>query len=433
MPINVSTALLGQLASGSEFREKLGHVRDSADTLKAKNGAGSDFLGWLDLPESMQSALPTILETAKHIRECSDIVLVIGIGGSYLGAKAAIDFLRSPMYNMLPKSTPDIHFLGTSLSSSALCDVLSLCEDKEVSAIMVSKSGSTLESGLAFRFVRQMLKEKYGDEYGKRIYVVTDPDSGMLKQMADSEGYTVFPIPKDVGGRYSVLSAAGLLPIAIADVDVSEILHGARDAKAQFFDSENHYNACHNYVAVRHLLNEFGKKVELFVSYSPTLTMFTEWLKQLFGESEGKRDKGIYPSSATFPADLHSIGQFIQEGTPLLFETHLHVTKDSKPLVLYRSSEPDGLEYMDGKTLGDIEKTVFRAVIMAHSSGGTPQITIEISERNEYNLGYLFYFFQLACAISGYTLGVNPFDQPGVEEYKKNIYALLGKSEQGDR
>lgn len=399
-------------------------------TLHAKTGLGNDFLGWLTLPTDYdKEEFARIQAAAEKIRRDTDILIVIGIGGSYLGARAAIEFLRSPLYNAKKKDTPDIYFAGNSISSTALCELLSLCEGKRVSVNVISKSGTTTEPAIAFRVFRSYLERTVGAEEARhRIYVTTDKARGTLKGLADREGYATFVVPDDIGGRFSVLTAVGLLPIAAAGCDIAALMQGAKDAQDALCDPDLSKNDCYRYAAARTMLYRKGRAVEMLVSYEPSCTLLAEWWKQLYGESEGKDGKGLFPASATFSTDLHSLGQFVQDGTNLLFETVLDIEKPQLEWTIEEDPENiDGLNFLTGRTMAEVNRKAFEGTVLAHADGGTPTLVLRVPAADEYSLGYLVYFFEKACAISGYMLGVNPFDQPGVESYKKNMFALLGK------
>ena len=368
-------------------------------------------------------------EIVEKIKKDTDVFVVIGIGGSYLGARAAIEFLTSPNYNALAKDTPQIYFTGNSISSSALADIIELCEGKDVSINMISKSGTTTEPAIAFRVFRDMLEKKYGKDGAKeRIYCTTDKARGTLKQLADKEGYETFVVPDDVGGRYSVLTAVGLLPIAVAGADIDALMAGAKKAQDEFNNDDLYSNDCYKYAALRNILYNKGYSTEIMVSYEPAYTLMNEWFKQLYGESEGKDKKGIFPASVIFSTDLHSLGQYIQDGRRNLFETVVLFEKCKKEITLGEDpTNVDGLNFLTGKTMGFVNQKAFEGTVLAHNDGGVPNIVLDVEEMDESNLGYLIYFLEKACAISGYILGVNPFNQPGVESYKKNMFALLGK------
>ena len=411
--------------SGIEAQVKAAHT-----ALHNGTGLGNDFIGWVDLPTNYdKEEFARIKKAAEKIKKDTDVFVVIGIGGSYLGARAAIEFLTSPNYNALAKDTPQIYFTGNSISSSALADIMELCEGKDVSINMISKSGTTTEPAIAFRVFRDMLEKKYGKEGAKeRIYCTTDKARGTLKELADKEGYETFVVPDDVGGRYSVLTAVGLLPIAVAGADIDALMAGAKKAQDEFNNDDLYTNDCYKYAAIRNILYNKGYSTEIMVSYEPAYTMMNEWFKQLYGESEGKDNKGIYPSSVIFSTDLHSLGQYIQDGKRNLFETVVLFDKCKKEITL--GTDPtnvDGLNFLSGKTMSFVNQKAFEGTILAHNDGGVPNIVLNVEQMDEANLGYLIYFLEKACAVSGYILGVNPFNQPGVESYKKNMFALLGK------
>ncbi len=409
------------------FREQ---VKMAHTMLEQKSGLGNDFLGWLDLPVDYDKAeFQRIKYAAKKIQSDTDVLIVVGIGGSYLGARAAIEFLKSPYYNNLPKSTPDIYFAGNSISGAALSDILALCKGRRVSVNIISKSGTTTEPAVAFRVLRKYLEAEYGQaEAAKRIYCTTDKARGTLKQLADREGYECFVIPDDVGGRFSVLTAVGLLPIAVCGADIDALMAGAAAARAEYSDPDLANNDCYRYAAFRNALYRKGKEIELLVSYEPRFTMMAEWFKQLYGESEGKDGKGLFPASVTFSTDLHSMGQYIQDGKRVLFETVVTIGDGGADVVIEKEeNDGDGLNFLAGKTMSYVNEKAFEGTVLAHTDGGVPNFVIALDKADEEHLGRLIYFFEKACAISGYLLGVNPFDQPGVESYKKNMFALLGK------
>lgn len=406
---------------------------DAKELLVSKTGPGNDFLGWIDLPVNYdKEEFARIKKAAAKIQSDSEVLLVIGIGGSYLGARAAIEFLRHGFYNMISKEqrkTPEIYFVGNSISSTYLKNLVDVIGDRDFSINMISKSGTTTEPAIAFRVLKEMMEKKYGkEEAAKRIYATTDKARGSLKSLATEEGYETFVVPDDVGGRYSVLTAVGLLPIAAAGCDIDAMMKGAADAREQYTDCDIEKNDCYKYAAARNILYRKGKAVEMMVSYEPDYTMMNEWFKQLFGESEGKDGKGLFPSSAIFSTDLHSMGQYIQQGERLLFETAVVFDKPKHVINIEADAEnADGLNFLAGKTMDFVNEKAFQGTVLAHCDGGVPNIILELPEMNEYEFGYLVYFLEKACAISGYTLGVNPFNQPGVESYKKNMFALLGK------
>jgi len=408
-------------------------VQAAHNMIHNKTGAGSDFLGWVDLPYNYdKKEFARIKAAAEKIKSDSDVLVVIGIGGSYLGAKAAIDMLSHSFYNLLPKdkrTTPQIYFAGNSISSTYLADLVELIKDKHISVNVISKSGTTTEPSIAFRIFRDLLEKKYGKEgAAKRIYATTDKKKGALKKLADEEGYETFVIPDDVGGRYSVLTAVGLLPIAVSGADIDQMMKGAQDAATQYSVFSLKDNPCYQYAAIRNILYRKGKTIELMVNYEPALHYFSEWWKQLYGESEGKDQKGIFPAAVDFSTDLHSMGQYIQEGLRNLFETVINVSKPKKDIIIEEEKDDiDGLNFLAGKTIDFVNKKAFEGTLLAHTDGKVPNLVVTIPEINEYYFGNLVYFFEKACGISGYLLGVNPFDQPGVEAYKKNMFALLGK------
>ncbi len=393
-----------------------------------KTGEGSDFLGWVDLPENYdREEFARIKKAAEKIRKDSDVLVVIGIGGSYLGAKAAIDFLNGPFYNDTAKTK--IVYAGNSISPNYLNSLLKSIEGLDVSVNIISKSGTTTEPAIAFRIFKQYLENKYGKEEAKnRIYATTDKEKGALKKLADAEGYETFVVPDDVGGRFSVLTAVGLLPIAVSGADIDKLMEGANDARVLYGEDDLKTNECYQYAAVRNILHRKGKAVEMLVNYDPELQYFTEWWKQLFGESEGKDGKGIFPAGVSFSTDLHSMGQYIQDGVRLLFETVLYVENSKTDIVIEADKDNvDGLNFLSGKTVDFVNKKAFEGTLLAHTDGNAPNLIIKLKALDEYTLGQLIYFFEKACGISGYVLGVNPFNQPGVESYKKNMFALLGK------
>ncbi|MBU5440736.1 glucose-6-phosphate isomerase [Paenibacillus sp. MSJ-34] len=408
-------------------------VRVAHEQLHNKTGAGSDYLGWIDLPTNYdKEEFARIQQAAGKIQSDSEVLVVIGIGGSYLGARAAIEMLSHSFYNMLPKEqrrTPEVYFAGNNISSTYVNHLIQLIGDRDFSVNVISKSGTTTEPAIAFRIFRALLEKKYGkEEARKRIYATTDREKGALKKLATEEGYESFVIPDDVGGRYSVLTAVGLLPIAVAGIDIAEMMNGAADASKEFSNPNLAENASYQYAAVRNALYRKGKTTEILVNYEPALHFVSEWWKQLYGESEGKDHKGIYPASVDFSTDLHSMGQFIQEGTRNLFETVIQVAEVPSQITI--ESDPDdldGLNFLTGKTMDFVNKKAFEGTMLAHSDGGVPNLIVTIPDMTPYTFGYLVYFFEKACGISGYLLGVNPFDQPGVEAYKKNMFALLGK------
>ncbi len=403
------------------------------ETLVAKTGAGNDFLGWIDLPVDYdKEEFSRIKAAAKKIREDSDVLLVIGIGGSYLGARAAIEFLGHSFANCVDKSVrkaPEIYFVGNSISSTYVKHLMDVIGDRDFSINMISKSGTTTEPAIAFRVFKAMLEEKYGKvEAAKRIYATTDKEKGALKKVADEEGYETFVVPDDVGGRFSVLTAVGLLPIAVSGADIDALMAGAASGRERALHAKFEENDAVLYAALRNILYNKGKSVEILANYEPCVHFVSEWWKQLYGESEGKDQKGIFPASVDLTTDLHSMGQYIQDGNRFLFETVIDIEKSREEIII--GTEPvdlDGLNYLAGKTVDFVNKSAMNGTVLAHTDGLVPNFMIHIPEVNEFYLGELFYFFEFACGVSGYLLGVNPFNQPGVESYKKNMFALLGK------
>ncbi len=405
-------------------------VKAAHEMVETKSGLGNDFLGWVTLPTDYdKEEFARIKKAAEKIKNDTDILVVIGIGGSYLGARAAIEFLKSHYYNNLAKNTPQIYFAGNSISGSALNELLQLCEGKRVSVNIISKSGTTTEPAVAFRVFRKLLEERYGEaEAAKRIYCTTDKARGTLKALADEKGYECFVVPDDVGGRFSVLTAVGLLPIAAAGADIDAIMKGAALAQKEYANPDINANDCYKYAAVRNAMYRKGKAIELLVSYEPRFTMMAEWWKQLYGESEGKDNKGLFPASVTFSTDLHSMGQYVQDGARILFETVVTIGDCGSDVVIEaEQTNGDGLNFLAGKPMSFVNEKAFEGTVLAHTDGAVPNFVISVDKADEENLGRLIYFFEKACAISGYMLGVNPFDQPGVESYKKNMFALLGK------
>ncbi|MBQ7106391.1 MAG: glucose-6-phosphate isomerase [Clostridia bacterium] len=407
-----------------------GQVKLANDLVDSKEGLGNDFLGWVTLPTDYdKEEFARIKKAAEKIKSDTDVLVVIGIGGSYLGARAAIEFLKGHYYNDLNDGTPDIYFAGNSISGSALSDLLKICENKRVSVNIISKSGTTTEPAIAFRVFRKLLEERYGEEEAaKRIYCTTDKARGTLKQLADAKGYECFVVPDDVGGRFSVLTAVGLLPIAAAGADIDKLMAGAADAAKDYSVADIEKNDCYKYAAYRNAMYRRGKAIELLVSYEPRFTLMAEWWKQLYGESEGKDNKGLFPASVVFSTDLHSMGQYVQDGARIMFETVVTIGDCGSDIIIEKEdNDGDGLNFLAGKPLSFVNSKAFEGTVLAHTDGGVPNFVIEVDKADEENLGRLIYFFEKACAISGYMLGVNPFDQPGVESYKKNMFALLGK------
>ena len=430
MAIKLNDKYVSSFIGAHELENVQAQVNAADKTLREKSGAGNAFLGWVDLPDNYdKEEFARIQVAAEKIQKSCDVLVVIGIGGSYLGARAAIEFVKSPLYNDLVKGTPKIYFAGNNISSTALTELISICEGKDVCVNVISKSGTTTEPAVAFRVFKSMLVEKYGEEGAKdRIFVTTDKCRGTLKQFSDAAGYETFVVPDDVGGRYSVLTAVGLLPIAVAGIDIDDVMAGAASAREAYSSSDIAKNDVLKYAAIRNILARKGKTTEILVGYEPYMLMLNEWWKQLYGESEGKDNKGIFPASVIFSTDLHSLGQYIQDGQRNLFETVINVKDCGAEFVI--PSDPanvDGLNFISGKTLDYVNKKAMLATLIAHNDGGVPNVLLEIDNRSAYSFGYIVYFFELACAVSGYMLGVNPFDQPGVEAYKKNMFALLGK------
>ena len=408
-------------------------VMDAKALLLSREGAGNDFLGWIDLPEDYdKEEFDRIKKAARKIQEDSEVLLVIGIGGSYLGARAAIEFLRHSFYNMVDKSirkTPEIYFVGNSISSTYIKHLMDVIGERDFSINMISKSGTTTEPAIAFRVFKEMMEKKYGkEEAAKRIYATTDKARGSLKKLATEEGYETFVVPDDVGGRFSVLTAVGLLPIAVSGADIDKLMEGAQAGRKYAVEADFDDNDALQYAALRNILLRKGKTVEILANYEPGVHFVSEWWKQLYGESEGKDQKGILPASVDLTTDLHSMGQFIQDGARIIFETVLNVETSREEILI--GEEPvdlDGLNYLAGKTVDFVNKNAMNGTILAHTDGQVPNLIVNIPEVNEFYLGQLFYFFEFACGVSGYLLGVNPFNQPGVESYKKNMFALLGK------
>lgn len=408
-------------------------VKLAHELLKNKTGAGSDFLGWINLPNDYdKEEYSRLKKTAEKIRNDADILIVIGIGGSYLGAKACIESLNTSFFNLLSRDerkSPQIFFAGNSISSTYLSELIEFVKDKSIYVNVISKSGTTTEPALAFRFFKELLEKKYGkDGARQRIIATTDKSRGALKNLANEEGYETFIIPDDVGGRFSVLTPVGLLPIAVSGVDIDQLMKGAQDAVKDFEIDDIDKNDCYRYAAVRNILYRKGYTTEILASYEPSLSFFSEWWKQLFGESEGKDKKGIYPSSVNLSTDLHSLGQYIQDGMRNLMETVINVESPLKDITIKEmEGDIDGLNYLTGKTVDFVNKKAFAGTLLAHLDGGVPNMVVNIPKINAYNIGYMIYFFEKACAISGHLSAVNPFNQEGVESYKKNMFALLGK------
>ncbi len=430
MALKLNDKYVKSFITDEELNAMASAVEDAHQKIEDKSGEGSDFLGWVDLPVNYdKEEFDRIKKAAQKIKEDSKALVVIGIGGSYLGARAAIEFCTSQNYNLVSKDTPNIYFSGNSISGNSLSELVDLVKDVDFSINVISKSGTTTEPAIAFRIFRDLLIKKYGEEEAaKRIYVTTDKAKGTLKEFSDKAGYETFVVPDDVGGRYSVLTAVGLLPIAVAGIDIDKMMQGAQDAREAYSVCDIQKNDCYKYAAIRNILLGKGKAVELMVAYEPDFTMMNEWFKQLFGESEGKDGKGIFPASVVCSTDLHSMGQYIQDGVRMLFETSVMFTKPKREVVIEEDNvNADGLNFLAGKTMDFVNRKAYQGTLLAHVDGGVPNICIEVPEMNEYEFGYLVYFFEKACAVSGYVLGVNPFNQPGVESYKKNMFALLGK------
>ncbi|MBQ2897811.1 MAG: glucose-6-phosphate isomerase [Clostridia bacterium] len=419
--------------SEKEMQEMKEKVEKAHKTLHEKTGEGNDFLGWLDLPENYdKQEFERVKKAAEKIKENSDVLIVIGIGGSYLGAKAGLSMLTHTFYDALEKDkrkTPSVLFAGNSISSTYLCDLIEHLGDKDFSVNVISKSGTTTEPAIAFRVFKELLENKYGKDGAKeRIFATTDGKRGALKQLCDAEGYETFVIPDDVGGRFSVLTPVGLLPLAVGGADIDKIMEGAQKARNDFKECDLDKNICYQYAAARNVLYEKGYTTEIMVNYEPSMHYFSEWWKQLYGESEGKDNKGIFPASVEFSTDLHSLGQYIQDGRRNLFETVINIEETKKSFVIKEDKDNiDGLNFLAGKTLDYVNKKAFEGTLLAHTDGKAPNFVISVPKADDENFGYLVYFFEKACAISGYILGVNPFNQPGVEAYKKNMFALLGK------
>ena len=423
--------------AGFISEEEIGYMsrltEQAKDVLVSKNGAGNDFLGWIDLPVDYdKEEFSRIEKAAEKIKKDSDVLIVIGIGGSYLGARAAIEFLRHGFYNSLPKEkrgTPEIYYVGNSISSTYLQGVIDVIGDRDFSVNVISKSGTTTEPAIAFRIFKKMLEDKYGqEEAAKRIYATTDKARGALKDLATKEGYESFVVPDDVGGRFSVLTAVGLLPIAVSGADIKALMDGAASGRELALNEKFEDNEAMKYAAIRNILLRKGKSVEVLANYEPALHYIGEWWKQLYGESEGKDQKGIFPAAVDFTTDLHSMGQFIQDGARIMFETVMNVEEARETITIEKEAEDlDGLNYLAGKTMDFVNKSAMNGTILAHTDGNVPNLMIKIPKMDEFHLGQLFYFFEFACGGSGYILGVNPFNQPGVESYKRNMFALLGK------
>lgn len=426
-------SLACNVISDDEIKSMEKIVSAAKEVLLSRNGAGNDFLGWIDLPVAYDvEEFGRIKKAAEKIQSDSEVLLVIGIGGSYLGARAAIEFLRHSFYNSVSseiRKTPEIYYCGNNLSGTYLSQLIDVIGDRDFSVNVISKSGTTTEPAVAFRIFKKMLEKKYGKEgAAKRIYATTDKERGALKSLATEEGYETFVVPDDVGGRFSVLTAVGLLPIAVSGADISKLMEGAASMREVCLNKGFAENEALKYAAIRNILLRKGKSVEILCNYEPVFHYIAEWWKQLYGESEGKDQKGIFPASVDLTTDLHSMGQFIQDGSRIMFETVMELEKPSFDITLEEEpADLDGLNYLKGKTLDFINKNAMRGTQLAHTDGNVPNLTIKVPEQNEFYLGQLFYFYEFACGVSGYVLGVNPFNQPGVESYKKNMFALLGK------
>lgn len=423
----------GAFIRGHEIQSMKKIAEAAKAELLGREGAGNDFLGWIDLPVDYdKEEFARIKKAAQKIKEDSEVLIVIGIGGSYLGARAAIEFLRHSFYNMVPKEvrkTPEIYFTGNNISSTYMKHLIDVIGDRDFSVNIISKSGTTTEPAIAFRIFKELLEKKYGkEEASGRIYATTDKARGALKKLADEEGYEEFVVPDDIGGRFSVLTAVGLLPIAVSGADIDRLMEGAASGREMAMDRAFEENDALLYAAVRNILHRKGKGVEVLANYEPGLHYVSEWWKQLYGESEGKDQKGIFPASVDLTTDLHSMGQFIQDGSRIMYETVLNVEESGEEITI--AEEPadlDGLNYLAGKNVDFVNKSAMNGTILAHTDGNVPNLIVNIPRQDEFSLGQLFYFFEFACGVSGYILGVNPFDQPGVESYKKNMFALLGK------
>ena len=430
MALKLECGYLKGFIGEHEYAAMASQVESAHALLASGKGPGNDFLGWVDLPTNYdKEEFARIKAAAERIKKNTDVFIVIGIGGSYLGARAAIEFLKSEHYNALKKDTPDIYFTGNSISSTALAELVEICEGKDISINMISKSGTTTEPAVAFRFFRKLLEERYGpEEAARRIYATTDRRKGALKALADQAGYETFVVPDDIGGRYSVLTAVGLLPIAVAGVDICRLMEGAETMMEVCAKTDMAENPAWQYAAARYELYRTGKKIEVLAAYEPSFRFMAEWWKQLYGESEGKEHKGLFPASVEFTADLHSMGQYIQQGERSLFETVVRFGASHRPQVVpLDETDGDGLNFLAGKDVDFIRTQAMDGTLLAHVEGGVPNIILRTGQINAFTLGELIYFFEYACGLSGYLLDVNPFDQPGVEAYKKNMFALLGK------
>ncbi len=429
MGLKLNVKNMKSFVSEQELTGISAQVKAAHELLHTGTGEGNDFIGWLDLPGNYDKAeFAEIKKAAKKIISDTDVLIVIGIGGSYLGARAVIEGLTSPFYNFIAKDTPQIFFAGNNISSAYLAELVAMCEGKRVSVNVISKSGTTTEPAIAFRVFKKWMEERYGDEAKDRIYVTTDKSRGALKKLAETEGYRTFVVPDNVGGRFSVLTAVGLLAIASAGIDIDALMAGAAKARADFANPDLYENDCYKYAAYRNILYRKGRTTEVLACFEPSFTYMAEWFKQLYGESEGKDQKGIFPAAVTFSTDLHSLGQYIQDGLRNQFETFvMYDTVKTDVTVEADEENVDGLNFLAGKSVSYVNRKAYEGTALAHTDGGVPNMTIELSDMGAETMGYLIYFFEKACAISGYILGVNPFNQPGVEAYKKNMFALLGK------
>lgn len=427
--VNLSKSGLAQ----SDLEKLQSQIASAHEMLHEGTGKGNDFIGWVDLPENYdKEEFSRVKAAAKKIQDTADVLIVIGIGGSYLGARAAIEALTHSFYNTLPKGerkTPEVYFAGNSISGKYLADLIDVIKNKDVCLNVISKSGTTTEPAIAFRILKGYVEEKYGREEAKnRIFATTDKARGALRTLADQEGYDTFIIPDDVGGRYSILTPVGLLPIAVAGIDIDAMMHGAKEARDEYSNPDLAANTCYQYAAARNLLYTGGKKIEVMVNYEPSMAYISEWWKQLYGESDGKDGKGLFPASVNFSADLHSMGQYIQDGERHLFETVLNVDSAERDIqVPFDEANLDSLNYLHEQTMEFVNKKAFEGTLLAHVDGGVPNVVLDIPEMNAFYYGKLMYFFEKACGIGGYLMDINPFDQPGVEAYKKNMFALLGK------
>lgn len=430
MSVRCNDVYLKKIVSEDDIEILLPQLEIAHRKVVDKTGKGSEYLGWYSLPNDYDKReFNRIKQTAKRIQNNCDVFVVIGIGGSYLGARSAIEFIKSDNYNLINKNTPQIYFAGNSISPASLSEILSLCESKDICVNVVSKSGTTTEPAIAFRIFRKILEEKYGKENSRqRIFVTTDKEKGSLKKFSDKMEYETFVIPDNIGGRYSVLTACGLLPMAVSGCDIDEIMRGANKAFSELSQCDIQNNGAYKYALLRNVLYNKGKDIEIMACYEPSYRYMAEWWKQLFGESEGKGGKGLFPASVIYSTDLHSLGQYVQEGRRSIFETVINIKEQNSRVIIPDDSDNiDNLNFLSGQQLDDVNKKAYLATMLAHCQGNVPNIVIEVDSRREFDYGYLVYFFELACAVSGYMLGVNPFDQPGVETYKKNMFALLGK------